>query len=206
MGLRHCSFRLCEQDGSVMMSANSIGEDGGFMRPASFLASGLLLLGVLACPLHASAQSIPPIKTGLWEARLERSFDGKREATQLERMQVLPNDIQARIRDQLKYRGVTPEQDSGSSIEVCINQEVLRSGSWLGIDQQCSVAFSLQTERLWKWQKICPYAKTDGSVTFKSPEQYLFQTETTYASGSNTQHVQTIALMRWIGNDCNKAH
>src|SRR5262245_33215958 len=103
------------------------------MRAFSFrpFAVSLLACLVLGAIAGAAAPPVPPVKFGLWEARMSTLDSNGRETVPPEQaaMARMPPEARARMAEAMKARGLSMP-DSGGATKVCLTKEVFEAGGW----------------------------------------------------------------------------
>jgi hypothetical protein len=86
--------------------------------------------------------------------------------------------------------------------KICLTSDLLATPRWHGSAARCTVKYSQQNARGWKWHSSCAGSETDGQAVFESPQSYT-QTLTTATSKDGASHaVKVTSTMVWLRADC----
>jgi hypothetical protein len=178
------------------------------MRPipirltASSVLSSLALFAVVA-----GQMPVPPVKAGLWEARMS-GLDADGHAVPLPEQAALSRlspEARARMADAMKARGVSMPDASGAT-KVCLTKEMFQSGAWqqMASDAGCTTNYSTRSGTTWKWHSSCTTLKSesDGEAVFNSAESYTTKLTTTSTVTGKTTTSTRIVQAKWLGADC----
>ena len=143
------------------------------------IANRLAAVSVLSCfaltALAAGQLPVPPVKPGLWEARMSTLDADGHEMAQpgqagLSRMSP---EARARMADVMKARGLSMPDPNGAT-RVCFTKEMFESGRWqqMASETGCTTNYSTRSSTMWKWHSSCPALKSesDGEVVFSNPQ------------------------------------
>ena len=170
---------------------------------AARLALVLSALAVAAAAIApAQAQTVPPIKPGLWEIKSEREVDGKKAPDPTEQMKNLPPEGRAKIEAAMKEKGVG--MGEGGMNRVCLSRESLDKGSWQGQNENCKTEFTGRSTSSWKWHSVCtkPESESDGEALFANSENYTVKSHMKMkVQGQERMTTMTIQA-KWMGNNC----
>src|SRR5258708_26987829 len=139
---------------------------------ASSVLSCFALLAVAAGPLP-----VPPVKPGLWEARMSAlDADGHEIAPPEQGAWCrLSPEARARMADAMKARGVSMPDTNGAT-KVCLTKEMFESGRWqqMASETGCTTSYSALSGTSWKWHSSCTALKSesDRETVLNSPEAY----------------------------------
>jgi len=152
------------------------------------IASRLAALSVLSCfafaALAAGQLPVPPVKSGLWEARMSSLDANGREIPrpELAAMDRLPPEARARMADAMKARGLSMPDANGAT-KVCLTKEMFESGKWqqAAAESGCTTSYSARSGTTWKFHSSCTALKSesDGETVFESTESYRTKVTTT---------------------------
>ena len=110
------------------------------LAASSVLSCLALVVAVAAGPLP-----VPPVKPGLWEARMSAlDADGHEMASpEQAALSRLPPEARARMADAMKARGVSMPDANGAT-KVCLTKEMFESGRWqqMASDAGCTTNYS----------------------------------------------------------------
>jgi hypothetical protein len=167
---------------------------------ASFL-SAIPLVAVLAAP------PVPPIKAGLWQAKVT-ALDANGQVTVSPEQAALARmspEMRARMAEAMKGRGVQMP-DADGTMKICLTKEMFESGSWqqAAADSGCTTTYSSQTGSSWKWHSTCTsfQSTTDGEAVFTNPESYRTKMTTTATVNGKTTSVTRAVEAKWLSADC----
>lgn len=157
---------------------------------------------MLACV--AQAQTVPPIKPGLWAVQVERE-GGQKMADMNEHLKNMPPEQRKRMETMMKERGVDISGGM-NKLKICLDKESLDQGRWQGEhDTRCKTDMSTRGSTSWKWHSVCgePYnAVTDGEATFGNSENYVVKNSTTMTIRGETKTTRSTITSKWVGSDC----
>ena len=175
------------------------------------IASRLAALSVLSCfafaALAAGQLPVPPVKSGLWEARMSSLDANGREIPrpELAAMDRLPPEARARMADAMKARGLSMPDANGAT-KVCLTKEMFESGRWqqMASESGCTTNYSTLSATTWKWHTSCTALKSesDGEAVFNSAESYRTKVTTTMTVTGKTSTSTRIVQAKWLGADC----
>jgi len=175
------------------------------------IAIRLAALSVLSCvDLAAGAAGplpVPPVKPGLWEAKVSRLDVNGREIPPPEQAALsrLPPEARAKMAEAMLARGVSLP-DANGAIKVCLTKEMFESGRWQQVaeDSGCTTNYSTLSGSTWKWHSSCPALKSesDGETVFNSAESYRSKMTTTSTVAGKTDTSTRILQAKWLGADC----
>jgi uncharacterized protein DUF3617 len=169
---------------------------------AASVLSCFALLAVAAGPLP-----VPPVKPGLWEARMSvLDADGHETAApEQAALSRLSPEARARMADAMKARGVSMPDANGAT-KVCLTKEMFESGAWqqMASEAGCTTNYSTLSGTSWKWHSSCTALKSesDGEMVFNSPESYRTKMTTTATMMGKTTTSTRIIQGKWLGADC----
>ena len=169
---------------------------------ASCVLSCLALIAVAAGPLP-----VPPVKTGLWEARMSAlDADGhEMAAPEQAALSRLSPEVRARMADAMKARGVSMPDANGAT-KVCLTKEMFDSGRWqqMASEMGCTTNYSTLSGTTWKWHSSCTALKSesDGEAAFTSAESYRTRVTTTATVMGKTNTSTRLVQGKWLGADC----
>src|SRR5713226_2228590 len=166
---------------------------------ASSVLSCFVLVAVDAGPLP-----VPPVKPGLWEARMSALDADGHEMTPPEQAALsrLSPEARARMADAMKARGVSMPDANGAT-KVCLTKEMFESGAWqqMASEAGCTTNYSTLSGTSWKWHSSCTALKSesDGEMVFNSPESYRTKMTTTATVMGKTNTSTRIVQGKWLG-------
>jgi hypothetical protein len=169
---------------------------------AASVLSCFALLAVAAGPLP-----VPPVKPGLWEARMSvLDADGHEMAPpEQAALSRLSPEARARMADAMKARGVSMPDANGAT-KVCLTKEMFESGRWqqMASEAGCTTNYSTLSSTSWKWHSSCTALKSesDAEMIFNSPESYRTKVMTTATVMGKTNTSTRIVQGKWLGADC----
>jgi hypothetical protein len=169
---------------------------------AASVLSCLALAVVAAGPLP-----VPPVKPGLWEARMSAlDADGNEMAPpELAALSRLSPEAKARMADAMKARGVSMP-DSNGATRSCLTKEMFESGRWqqMASESGCTTNYSTRSATTWKWHSSCTALKSesDGEAVFNSAESYRTKVVTTATVMGKTNTSTRIIQGKWLAADC----
>ena len=169
---------------------------------AASIVSGFVLVAVAAGPLP-----VPPVKPGLWEARMSSlDADGHEMASpQQAALAKLSPEARARMADAMKARGVAMP-DADGAIKLCFTKEMYESGRWqeMASEMGCTTNYSTTSSTAWKWHSSCTSLKSesDGEAVFNSAESYKTKVTTTATVMGKTKTSTRVVQAKWLGADC----
>ena len=170
--------------------------------PVSSVLSGLMLVAVAAGPLQ-----VPPVKPGLWEARMSALDADGREMASPEQAALsrLRPEARARMAEAMKARGVSMPDATGAT-KVCLTKAMFESGEWqqMASELGCKTSYSTLSSTTWKWHSSCTTLKSesDGEIVFNSAESYRTKVTTTATVMGKTNTSTRIVQAKWLGADC----
>jgi len=162
-----------------------------------------LVLSALAVAIPSvGAQTVPPIKPGLWEIKSEREVDGKKAADPGEQMKNLPPEVRAKVEAMMKEKGVG--MGEGGVNRVCLSRESLDQGRWQGQSDNCKTDFTSRSTSSWKWRSVCtkPESESDGEAVFANSENYTVRSDMKTKIQGQERLTRTLISARWMGNSC----
>jgi hypothetical protein len=169
---------------------------------ASSVLSCVMLVAVAAGPLP-----VPPVKPGLWEARMSALDADGHEMPRPEQaaMSRLSPEARARMAEAMKARGVSMPDANGAT-KVCLTKDMFESGGWQQMASQagCTTNISTLSSSNWKWHSSCTALKSesDGEAVFSSAESYRTKVTTTSTVMGKTNTSTRIVQGKWLGADC----
>ena len=169
---------------------------------ASSVLSCFALFAVAAGPLP-----IPPVKPGLWEARMSALDADGHETAPPEQVALsrLSPEARARMADAMKARGVSMPDTQGAT-KVCLTKEMFESGRWqqMASEAGCTTNYSKLSGTTWNWHSSCTALKSesDGEAVFSTAESYRTQVTTTATVMGKTNTSTRIVQAKWLGADC----
>jgi hypothetical protein len=173
------------------------------LRPAALsVFACFALLAIAAGPLP-----VPPVKPGLWEARMSAlDADGHEMAPpEQAALSRLSPEARARMADAMKASGVSMP-DSNGATKVCLTKEMFESGRWQQMSSEagCTTNYSALSGTSWKWHSSCTALKSesDGEAVFSSPESYRTKMTTTATVMGKTNTSTRIVQAKWLAADC----
>ena len=150
---------------------------------------------------------MPPVKSGLWEARMSSLDANGREIPrpELAAMDRLPPEARARMADAMKARGLSMPDANGAT-KVCLTKEMFESGRWqqMAAESGCTTNYSTTSGATWKWHSSCAALKSesDGEAVFNGSESYRTKVTTTATVMGKTRTSTRIVQGKWLGADC----
>jgi hypothetical protein len=130
------------------------------MRPIAIrLAASSVLLCFVLVDVAAGPLPVPPVKPGLWEARMSALDADGHEIAPPEQAALsrLSPEARARMADAMKARGVSMPDANGAT-KVCFTKEMFESGRWqqMASEMGCTTNYSTLSGTTWKWHSSCP--------------------------------------------------
>jgi hypothetical protein len=178
------------------------------MRLIAIRLAGLSVFSCFAFAALAAGQlPVPPVKAGLWEARMSSLDANGRELPrpELAAMDRLPPEARARMADAMKARGLSMPDASGAT-KVCLTKEMFQSGGWqqAAAESGCTTSYSTRSAKSWKWHSSCAALKSesDGETVFDSTESYRTKMTTTATVMGKTNTSTRVVQAKWLGADC----
>jgi hypothetical protein len=171
-----------------------------------FTAFSFLSCFVLAA-VAAGQVPVPPVKPGLWEARMSSLDANGREVArpELAAMDRLPPEARAKMAEAMKARGLSMPDASGAT-KVCLTKAMFESDSWQQAAKEsgCTTNYSTRLGGTWKWHSSCTAlkAESDGETVFASTESYRTKVTTTATVNGKTNTTTRIVQGKWLGADC----
>ena len=169
---------------------------------AAFMLSCFVLVAFAAGPLPR-----PPVKPGLWEARMSALDADGHEMARPEQaaMSRLSPEARARMADAMKARGLSMPDANGAT-KVCLTKEMFESGGWqqMASEMGCRTNYSTLSGNTWKWHTSCAALKSesDGEAVFNSAESYRTKVTTTATVMGKTKTSTRVVQAKWLGADC----
>jgi hypothetical protein len=170
----------------------------------------LAALSVLSCfALAAGAAGplpVPPVKSGLWEARMTSLDADGHELPRPEQaaMARMSPEAKARMADAMKARGLSLPDANGAT-KTCLTKEMFESGRWqqMASESGCTTNYSA-SGTTWKFHSSCTAYKSesDGEIVFNGAESYRTKVTTTATVGGKTKTSTRIVDAKWLGADC----
>jgi hypothetical protein len=174
------------------------------------IAIRLATLSVLSCitlaAFAAGPLPVPPVKPGLWEARMTSLDADGREMPRPEQtaMARMSPEARARMADAMKARGVQMPDANGAT-KVCLTKDMFESGRWqqMASDSGCTTNYST-SGTTWKFHSSCTTFKSesDGETVFSGTESYRTKVTTTATVAGTTKTTTRIVQAKWLGADC----
>jgi hypothetical protein len=171
------------------------------------LAASSVLLCLSLVAVAAGQVPVPPVKPGLWEARISALDADGHEITppELAALSRLSPEARARMADSMKTRGVAMPDATGAT-KACLTKEMFESGRWqqTATEAGCTTNYSTQSSSTWKWHSSCAALKSesDGESVFTSAENYRTKVTTTMTVMGKTNTSTRIVQGKWLGADC----
>jgi hypothetical protein len=168
--------------------------------PSILLAAAWMALASSA----AIAQSAPPIKPGLWEAKfVDDGSGGSMRPDMTDALKGMKPEQRKQMEAMMKERGIDMSGGPGT-IRMCLTQESLDQGRWNKQEGNCKTDIKEKTARSWKWHSVCadPKAETTGEASFPNSESYAVKSTTTMVVQGQTKVVKTAIDSKWLGADC----
>ncbi|MBT9524231.1 MAG: DUF3617 domain-containing protein [Rhizobacter sp.] len=158
---------------------------------------------LLACGAAAQAQTVPPIKPGLWQMQNEREIDGQKAPDMGEHLKKMSPEMRKRMEANMKQHGVDMSGGAGV-IKMCQTRESLDQGKWQGDEGQCKTDFSSRSGKVWKWKSVCnqPPSVTEGEAVFDGPESYTVKSNTSMTMQGQARTTKMTIKAKWLGADC----
>jgi uncharacterized protein DUF3617 len=169
---------------------------------ASSVLSWFALIAATAGPLP-----VPPVKPGLWEARISAlDADGHEMVPpELAALSRLTPEVRARMADAMIARGVSMPDANGAT-RACLTKEMFESGRWqqMATESGCTTNYSTLSSTTWKWHTSCTSVKSesDGESVFSGGESYRTKVTTTATVVGKTRTSTRIVQGKWLGADC----
>jgi hypothetical protein len=178
------------------------------MRLIAIRLAGLSVLSCFTLAAFAAGQlPVPPVKSGLWEARMSSLDANGRELPrpELAAMDRLPPEARARMADAMKARGLSMPDANGAT-KVCLTKAMFESDNWQQAAKEsgCTTSYSARSGTTWKWHSSCAAFKSesDGETVFNSTESYRTKLTTTATVNGKTNTSTRIVQAKWLGADC----
>jgi hypothetical protein len=178
------------------------------MRLIAIRCAALSVLSSFALVAGGAGQvPVPPVKPGLWEARMSTlDADGHQMAApEPAALSRLSPEARARMADAMKARGISMPDANGAS-KVCLTKEIFESGRWQQMASQsgCTTNYSTTAGATWKWHSSCTALKSesDGEAVFSGAESYRIKVTTTSTATGQTKTSTRIVQSKWLGADC----
>jgi hypothetical protein len=171
------------------------------------VSSVLSCAAFVAVAVAAGAPPVPPVKPGLWEARMTTLDADGHETIPPEQAALakMPPEVKAKMAEAMKARGMSIPDANGAT-KVCFTKDMFESGRWqqMAADSGCTTNFSTQSSTLWKWHSTCTSlnSESDGEAVFSSPESYKTRMTTTATVGGKTKTTTRIVQSKWLAADC----
>jgi hypothetical protein len=178
------------------------------MRPITIALAASSVLACLALVAAAAGPlPVPPVKPGLWEARMS-ALDANGHETpgpQQGALSRLSPEARAKMADAMKARGLSMPDANGAT-KVCLTKDMFESGKWqqMASDAGCTTNYSTLSGSTWKWHSSCTTFKSesDGEAVFNSSESYRTKVTTTATVMGKTNTTTRIVQGKWLGADC----
>ena len=176
------------------------------MRTTTIRLAVASALSILPALLMA-APPTPPIKPGLWQAKMTLLDANGKEmpSPQDAAMARMTPEARARLAEAMKARGVMMPDESGAT-KVCLAKETFDSGAWQQAASQsgCTTNYSTMSGSTWKWHTTCTALKSEseGETVFSSPESYRTKIIATATAGGQTRTTTRVVQSTWLGADC----
>jgi hypothetical protein len=169
-------------------------------QPLRALSLAALLLG---CSGGAWAQTVPPIKPGLWQVQNEREVDGQKAPDMSEQLKKMSPAMRERMQANMKQHGVDMSGGPGL-MKMCQTRESLDRGTWQGDQGNCKTDFTSRSGSVWKWRSTCaqPPSVTDGEAVFTGPESYTVTSSTSMTMQGQARTSKMTLKAKWLGADC----
>jgi hypothetical protein len=170
------------------------------------LAASSVLCSLVAVAA-AGPLPAPPVKPGLWEARMSVLDAEGHEMASPEQAALsrLSPEARARMAEAMKARGLSMPDANGAT-KVCLTKEMFESGKWqqMAADAGCTTNYSTLSGTTWKWHSSCTTLKSesDGEAVFNSAESYRTKVTTTATVMGKTNTSTRIVQAKWLGADC----
>lgn len=171
-------------------------------------ASSVLSCAALFAIVGAAAPlPIPPVKPGLWEAKMTVLDAAGHEVPAPEQAALsrMPPEARARMAEAMKARGLSMPDPNGA-IKSCLTKELFESGRWeqLASDTGCTTNYSALSSSTWKWHSSCAALKSesDGETVYASAESYRTKVTTTTTVTGTAKTSTRIVQGKWLGADC----
>lgn len=169
---------------------------GDILRPV------IIAFALVAAACGAEAQTVPPIKPGLWQIHTEREVNGQKVPDASERLKNLSPEKRAQYEAMMKRSGLGT--GAGGERQVCYSREGLEKSPWTEQTTGCKVDFTTRTASLWKWHTSCPKlgVEADGETDFPDHEHYTVISASKSKIGDTVRESRTTMTGKWMGADC----
>jgi hypothetical protein len=173
------------------------------------IAIPLTAFSVLLCLalVAVAAGPLPPVKPGLWEARMSAlDVDGhEMPSPEQAAMSKMPPEARARMAEVMKARGLSMPDANGAT-KVCLTKAMFESGEWqqMASDMGCTTNYSTLSSTAWKWHSSCTTLKSesDGETVFDSAESYRTKVTTKATVMGKTNTSTRVVQAKWLGAAC----
>jgi hypothetical protein len=178
------------------------------MRLIAIRLTGLSVLSCFALAAFAAGPlPVPPVKPGLWEARMSSLDADGHELPRPEQaaMARMPPEARARMAEAMKARGLSMPDANGGT-KVCLTKDMFDSGKWqqMATDSGCTTNYSTLSGSTWKFHSSCAALKSesDGEIVFSGPESYRTKVTTTATVTGKMNTSTRIVQAKWLAADC----
>ncbi len=160
----------------------------------------LIFAFVLLSGCWVRAQTVPPIKPGLWQVHMEREVNGQKMPDMSERLKNMTPERRAQFEAMMKKNGF----GTGGAMQVCHTRESLEHSLWAEQQTDCKATFSTRSASSWKWHTMCPTSgyESDGEAIFTDPENYTVKSTAVSKDGDKVRNSNTTITAKWVSSDC----
>ncbi|SFT96669.1 DUF3617 domain-containing protein [Pseudomonas marincola] len=162
-----------------------------------------LILG-LVCLLPTLA-SAAPILPGLWEVSTDKmEVDGKAMPGMEEmfkKVKQMPDEQRKVMEDMMKRQGVRLGE---KGIQVCMSEEQVNANHLplLDTNSGCSQNITERTDKVWKFEYLCPNTRGEGETHFASKKAFTTKVKTHFQTENGEKDGSIESSARWVGADC----
>ena len=163
----------------------------------------IIFASLLAGGSAAQAQTVPPIKPGLWQMQNEREIDGQKAPDMGEHLKKMSPEMRKRMEANMKQHGVDMSGGAGV-IKMCQTRESLDQGKWQGDEGKCKTDFSSRSGKVWRWKSVCeqPPSVSEGEAVFDGPESYTVKVSSSMKMQGQARNTKMTIKAKWLGADC----
>ena len=163
----------------------------------------LIIASALTVAAHGGqAQTMPPMKAGLWQIRIESEINGQKPPDMAERMKNMSPETRKNVEAAMKRQGMDAGDSGGR--KACYSRETIDRGRWAEQPNGCKTDYSSRTASAWKWHSSCPQIgyEGDGEAVFLSSESYVVKSSGAMTSGGKARTTHSTITAKWLAADC----
>jgi hypothetical protein len=157
---------------------------------------------ILTASFGTQAQTVAPIKPGLWQVHIDREVDGQKAPDPSDHLKNMTPEKRAQVEAMMKQHGIA--MASPGMNQVCYTAESLERAEWANQESGCKTDFTSRTATSWKWHSTCPkYSYVgDGEAIFSDRENYTVKSTSVSKISDKARNSRMTITGKWLGADC----